>query len=62
MKDLVNISDSIGQHIDWISGFAELGFSEIDLHNVNRSQERFIDDFGAAVLPELKKTEVAVNR
>ena len=37
---------------------AALGFSRLVLHNVNREQERFVDDFGAHVLPQLADARV----
>jgi len=51
MKDMVRISSSIQQHIDWIGKDQELQFEKIILHNVNREQERFIEIFGEKVLP-----------
>jgi coenzyme F420-dependent glucose-6-phosphate dehydrogenase len=62
MKDLVNISDSTDQHLDWIMSYADLGFTDIIIHNVNRNQERFIEDFGAKVLPEFSRQEVRYSR
>lgn len=53
MKDMVRISSSIEQHIQWISEDMKLGFERIILHNVNRDQELFIRDFGRKVLPVL---------
>ena len=42
------------QHLEWLQGDAEMGFVEINLHNVHREeQERFIDVFGERVLPKL---------
>lgn len=44
------------QHLEWLLGDAELGFEEINLHNVCRSeQERFIEVFGEQVLPALNR-------
>lgn len=54
LKDMVRISSSIQQHIDWIKQDMDLGFERIILHNVNRDQELFIKDFGGKVLPQLK--------
>jgi coenzyme F420-dependent glucose-6-phosphate dehydrogenase len=53
MKEHVKISGDPGQHVEWINEYAELGFDEIVLHNVNTNQEQFIEDFGAKVLPKL---------
>jgi coenzyme F420-dependent glucose-6-phosphate dehydrogenase len=44
------------QHLEWLLEDAELGFEEINLHNVCRSeQERFIETFAERVLPELAR-------
>lgn len=50
----IRISASLEQHIDWLRGDIELGFERLYLHNVNRGQERFIEDFGAKVIPALR--------
>ncbi len=47
----VLISSDPARHADCLAEAAELGFEEIVVHNVNRSQERFIDVFGERVLP-----------
>jgi coenzyme F420-dependent glucose-6-phosphate dehydrogenase len=49
----VRISSDPQQHIDWLHQDMELGFDELILHNVNRDQQPFIEDFGAKVLPHL---------
>jgi coenzyme F420-dependent glucose-6-phosphate dehydrogenase len=53
LKDMVNISADPQQHVNWIKEYQSLGFDRIILHNVNRDQEYFIQEFGAKVLPEL---------
>ena len=53
LKNMVHISANPQQHIDWIKQYIDLGFEKIILHNVNREQERFIQDFGDKVLPHL---------
>ena len=50
MHGMVRISSKIQKHIDWIKQDMELGFDKIILHNVNREQERFINDFGEKFL------------
>lgn len=55
LKDMVRISSSLQQHIEWIKQDVSLGFEKIILHNVNRDQETFIQDFGQYVLPEFAK-------
>lgn len=50
----VRISADPEEHVEWIKKDIELGFEKIVLHNVNREQKLFIEDFGRIVLPELK--------
>jgi hypothetical protein len=52
---MVRISPDVQQHIDWIAKDMELGFERIILHNVNREQELFINDFGEKVLPQFNR-------
>jgi coenzyme F420-dependent glucose-6-phosphate dehydrogenase len=52
MKDHVKISASTAQHAEWINECVALGFDEIILHNVNTSQQQFIEVFGSEVLPQ----------
>ncbi len=47
----VRISADLDQHSAWISEYAGLGFDDIYLHFVGQEQSRFIDEFGARVLP-----------
>ncbi len=54
MHDHVRISGDTQRHIEWLRQDIELGFDHIYLHNVNRDQKRFIEDFGQRVLPALK--------
>jgi coenzyme F420-dependent glucose-6-phosphate dehydrogenase len=51
LDDHVRISADLDQHIAWLNGDIELGFSAIALHNVGRNQRQFIDAFGERVLP-----------
>ncbi len=50
----VRISSELTEHIEWIKKDIDLGIEKIILHNVNREQQLFIEDFGRKVLPELK--------
>lgn len=44
------------QHLEWLREDAEMGFEEINLHNVCRtSQERFVEVFGERVVPALSR-------
>lgn len=57
LKDLqqsINISSDIQQHIRWLKAYLDLGVDSLILHNVNREQELFIEDFGKLVIPQLK--------
>lgn len=55
LKDMVRISASLEEHLDWIRSDISLGFESIILHNVNREQELFIREFGKGVLPVLRQ-------
>jgi coenzyme F420-dependent glucose-6-phosphate dehydrogenase len=55
MRDAVRVSSDVQRHIDWLHEDGALGFERVYLHNVNRAQQRFVDDFGARVLPELRR-------
>lgn len=54
MDEHVLISDDLNQHRKWIEDYLGMGFDRIILHNVNRNQRDFIEDFGNGVLPMLK--------
>jgi probable non-F420 flavinoid oxidoreductase len=56
MRQSLLISSSLDQHIAWLSRYAEMGFQELQLHQVGRNQEAFIEAFGANVLPALTRT------
>jgi coenzyme F420-dependent glucose-6-phosphate dehydrogenase len=55
MLSSVRVSDSTEQHTEWLLKDIEAGVSNLYLHNVNTSQQQFIDVFGAKVLPALLK-------
>ena len=51
----MRVSSDPDQHRRWLEQDLELGFAEINLHNVCRAeQERFIEVFGERVLPTLR--------
>ncbi len=50
----VRVSANMSRHIDWLFEDLEMGFERIFIHNVNRGQERFIEEFGAHALPALR--------
>lgn len=49
----VRISADTAYHADELAKDFEMGFELVSVHNVHRAHDRFIDDFGARVLPEL---------
>jgi coenzyme F420-dependent glucose-6-phosphate dehydrogenase len=51
----IRISADPERHVDWLLQELELGFDEIYLHNVHRSQEAFIRKFGERVLPRVQR-------
>jgi alkanesulfonate monooxygenase SsuD/methylene tetrahydromethanopterin reductase-like flavin-dependent oxidoreductase (luciferase family) len=53
MRESVLISCNPNQHVEWLAQFVELGFEELQLHQVGRNQHTFIHAFGAKVLPQL---------
>jgi alkanesulfonate monooxygenase SsuD/methylene tetrahydromethanopterin reductase-like flavin-dependent oxidoreductase (luciferase family) len=53
MRESVWISSDLGWHAARIAELAELGFAEIQLHQVGRNQKEFIEAFGQHVLPAL---------
>ena len=54
IRESVNISADLEKHIDWLRGYAALGFDRIYLHHVGQDLLPFIDAFGAKVLPSLR--------
>lgn len=50
----VHISADPGRHAGWIGRYAQMGFSEIYLHNVGRNQREFIEAFGEQVLERVR--------
>lgn len=53
MHRFVRISSDAGRHVAWLQEYLELGFEELQLHNVNTAQAPFIDAFGERVLPQV---------
>ena len=54
MRESVLISSDPGRHAAWLKDYIELGFEELQLHQVGRNQQAFIETFGAKVLPQLR--------
>ncbi|MFC6998718.1 TIGR03885 family FMN-dependent LLM class oxidoreductase [Rufibacter roseus] len=55
IREFVHVSPEPEQHLEWLQSYIDLGFSDIDLHNVNTKQEQFIEVFGEKVVPVLMK-------
>ncbi len=53
VEEAVHISPDLNYHLNYIREYIKLGFDCIVLHNVNRDQETFINDF-SAVINDLK--------
>lgn len=53
MRQFVRVSPRPEDHRRWLQEDLDMGFEQLYLHNVNRQQRQFIDDFGKRVLPEL---------
>jgi alkanesulfonate monooxygenase SsuD/methylene tetrahydromethanopterin reductase-like flavin-dependent oxidoreductase (luciferase family) len=54
MRESVLISADASRHAAWLQEFIELGFEELQLHQVGVDQQEFIDAFGREVLPQLR--------
>ena len=54
MDGAVRISSDLKRHVAWLQQDMELGFDHLYLHEAGLDQERFIDAFGAHVLPNLR--------
>jgi coenzyme F420-dependent glucose-6-phosphate dehydrogenase len=53
-KNRVLMTPDLDQHVKQLQGYIDLGFNEIYIHNVARTQEAFIDAYGKHVIPALK--------
>jgi coenzyme F420-dependent glucose-6-phosphate dehydrogenase len=51
----VHCSADPQRHAAWLCEYAELGFSQLHVHNVNRGQRAFIDAYGEHVLPAMAR-------
>jgi probable non-F420 flavinoid oxidoreductase len=49
----VLVSSDPKQHVAWLHEVIDLGVDQVDVHQVPRPQDAFIDTFGADVLPEI---------
>ncbi len=54
LRERVRVSADPADHVEWLRRDVNIGFEKVFLHNVNAEQQRFIQDFGEQVLPELE--------
>jgi probable non-F420 flavinoid oxidoreductase len=54
VRRTVLVSSDLDRHVEWLRGFADLGFDDIALHHVGQDLDPFIDAFGEHVLPALR--------
>lgn len=54
VRKAVRVSSELDRHVEWLRADLDAGFDAVMLHNVNRAQARFIDDFGRVVIPALE--------
>ncbi len=55
MKESLLISTDLDQHAEWLAEYIDMGFQELQLHQVGRNQSAFIEAFGSKVLPQLRR-------
>ena len=55
LRDHVRVSADIEQHAEWLREDLSLDVEKVILHNVNREQERFVEEFSDRVLPEIRR-------
>ncbi len=55
MHAAVNVSSDLARHVAWLTELVELGFDGVWVHHVGKVQDRFLEAFGARVLPELER-------
>lgn len=54
VRESVNVSADLGQHLSWLQECVELGVDSLYLHHVGQTQDAFIDAFAEHVLPTLQ--------
>ena len=54
VRAMVNVSADLERHVEWLRGYAALGFERIYLHHVGQDLMPFVETFGAKVLPALR--------
>ena len=53
VRDTVLVSSDLGLHAESIRDYLELGFDDVYVHHVGKTQEQFIDAYGEKVLGQL---------
>jgi probable non-F420 flavinoid oxidoreductase len=61
VRDRLLVSSDVGRYVGWIEDALGLGFDEIYFHHVGREIERFVDVFGAHVLPRVGSVSSAAR-
>ncbi|MBP0496229.1 TIGR03885 family FMN-dependent LLM class oxidoreductase [Roseomonas indoligenes] len=56
MRKAVWVSSDLAWHAERLAELVELGFEEIQIHQLGRNQQAFVEAFGAKVLPQLRDT------
>jgi len=54
MHEAVHISANLEEHLEILRSYKSMGFETLILHNVNKNQKTFIEDFGKHVIPKLQ--------
>ena len=62
MRESLLISSDLGRHAAWLADYIELGFSELQLHQVGRKQDGLLEAFGAKVIPQLRMMGARTDR
>jgi coenzyme F420-dependent glucose-6-phosphate dehydrogenase len=53
-KNRVLLTPNLDEHVSYLQHFIDLGFTEVYIHNVGRTQEAFIEAYGKHVIPNLR--------
>ncbi len=53
-KGRVLMSADLNAHLEHVQHYADLGFTEIYVHNAGRNQSEFIEAYGREVIPQIK--------
>jgi coenzyme F420-dependent glucose-6-phosphate dehydrogenase len=61
LEGKIRMSADPERHVEWLREDIEMGFTEINIHNVSRDQERFIQVFGEHVLPAVAPMTASKN-